>query len=152
MAPTDRDVLLVLYRSTDGPRWMKRTNWDTDMVLSEWYGVEVNNQGRVVKLALGNNNLRGSVLTHRVGDGFREIAIFREPQCCLPTLERRRVLDAVFAGVILATQYQCTLDVLTHLCFSFGHACPCNTRHAPRIFVFSSLQVLIGLSLFANSA
>lgn len=62
---TDRDILLVLYRLTDGPNWIKNTNWDTDAVLSEWDGVEVNDQDRVVKLSLGNCNLRGIVTTQQ---------------------------------------------------------------------------------------
>lgn len=59
MAPTDRDVLLVLYWSANGPYWENKTKWGSDAHLSEWHGVEVNAQDRVVKLALGNNNLRG---------------------------------------------------------------------------------------------
>ena len=58
MAPTDRDVLLALYNATDGPSWKNSTNWDTYADLSYWYGVEVA-LGRVVKLNLDNNNLRG---------------------------------------------------------------------------------------------
>lgn len=59
MAPTDREVLLVLYRSTDGPNWRSNANWDTDAVLSEWDRVKVNTQGRVVELNLRHNILRG---------------------------------------------------------------------------------------------
>lgn len=58
MASTDRDVLLVLYRSTGGVDWEENTNWNTDATLSEWYGVGINGQGRV-KLSLGFNNLQG---------------------------------------------------------------------------------------------
>ncbi|CAN0281496.1 unnamed protein product [Scytosiphon promiscuus] len=58
MAQTDRDILLVLYRSTDGPNWTRKEGWNTGADLSEWHGVEVY-EGRVVKLSLGNNNLRG---------------------------------------------------------------------------------------------
>ena len=59
MAPTDRDVLVALYNATDGPNWKQKTNWDTDAPLSDWYGVTANDQGRVVKLSLGGDNLRG---------------------------------------------------------------------------------------------
>lgn len=59
MASTDREVLLILYRSTDGPNWRENANWDTDASLSDWYGVEVNNRDCVVKLLLDNNRLRG---------------------------------------------------------------------------------------------
>lgn len=60
MASNDRDVLLVLYRSANGPYWANKTKWGSDAHLSEWHGVEVNAQDRVVRLALGNNNLRGT--------------------------------------------------------------------------------------------
>ena len=59
MASTDRDVLLVLYRSTDGPNWRNNTNWGTDAALSDWYGVTANDEGRVLELELFENNLRG---------------------------------------------------------------------------------------------
>ena len=59
MASTDRDVLLVLYRSTDGLKWKNNTNCGTDAALSDWYGVNANNEGRVLELSLGDNNLRG---------------------------------------------------------------------------------------------
>eukprot|EP00903_Cladosiphon_okamuranus_P021997 g20224.t1 len=61
MASTDRDVLLVLYRSTDGPNWKDSTNWDTDAPLADWHGVVVNGPGRVVELCLISNNLRGQI-------------------------------------------------------------------------------------------
>ena len=60
MASADRDALLALYRSTDGPSWRRMDNWGTDAALSDCYGVEVNDEGRVVGLNLGwNINLRG---------------------------------------------------------------------------------------------
>ena len=61
MASTDRDVLLVLYRKTDGPNWRYKTNWGTDAALSDWYGVTANDEGRVLKLDLKNNKLGGIV-------------------------------------------------------------------------------------------
>eukprot|EP00903_Cladosiphon_okamuranus_P016271 g15004.t1 len=61
LALTDRDILVILYRSTDGPNWKNKTNWDTDGPLAERYGVAVNHQGRVVKLSLVSNNLRGHI-------------------------------------------------------------------------------------------
>ena len=61
MASTDRDVLLVFYRSTDGPNWIDNTNWGTDAALSDWKGVKTNDEGRVLELDLEDNNLRGTV-------------------------------------------------------------------------------------------
>ncbi|CAN0280194.1 unnamed protein product [Scytosiphon promiscuus] len=61
MAQADREVLLVLYRSTNGPGWKKKRGWDTRADLYNWHGVEVNDQGRVVRLSLGFNNLQGTL-------------------------------------------------------------------------------------------
>ena len=54
----DRDVLVALYESTDGPNWAINKNWLTDKDLSTWYGVDVHN-GRVTSLVLQNNRLSG---------------------------------------------------------------------------------------------
>lgn len=59
MASRDRAALVALFRSTGGASWSENTNWDTDVQLSEWHRVEVDDEGRVVSLKLGNNNLQG---------------------------------------------------------------------------------------------
>ncbi|CAM9966555.1 unnamed protein product, partial [Ectocarpus sp. 13 AM-2016] len=61
MVSTDRDALVALYNATGGARWGSNTNWKTTAPLSEWYGVIVNDQGRVVELLLVNNNLKVGV-------------------------------------------------------------------------------------------
>lgn len=58
-AQRDRDALNALYKMAGGAGWRINTNWGTDAALSSWFGVNVNHQGRVVKLALPSNNLRG---------------------------------------------------------------------------------------------
>ena len=69
---SDRAVLVALYNATDGPNWKNNTNWLTDAPLGDWYGVEVDDAGRVVRLVLGGewdrearewttNNLRGTI-------------------------------------------------------------------------------------------
>ncbi|CAN0380427.1 unnamed protein product, partial [Discosporangium mesarthrocarpum] len=56
----DRDALLALYRSTGGASWARNQGWVSNAPdLGEWYGVESNEEGRVVKLKLTRNNLRG---------------------------------------------------------------------------------------------
>ncbi|CAN0344201.1 unnamed protein product, partial [Scytosiphon promiscuus] len=60
MAQTDREALLALYRSTNGPGWRAKDGWDTRARLSTWHGVEVNWLGRVVKLELMSNYLQGT--------------------------------------------------------------------------------------------
>ena len=48
----DRAVLVALYEATDGPNWVNNQNWLTDAPLGEWHGVEVNSDGRVIRLEL----------------------------------------------------------------------------------------------------
>ncbi|CBJ26194.1 LRR-GTPase of the ROCO family, putative pseudogene [Ectocarpus siliculosus] len=50
-----------LFRSTGGDCWERRDNWDTAAELETWFRVEANNEGRVEKLCLNNNNLRGLI-------------------------------------------------------------------------------------------
>eukprot|EP00752_Nemacystus_decipiens_P012508 g11078.t2 len=57
----DRDALEALYRSTDGPEWAHKNNWNTDADLSTWDGVKLNDKGRVVELSLDQNNLQGTI-------------------------------------------------------------------------------------------
>ncbi|CAM9328719.1 unnamed protein product [Ectocarpus sp. 13 AM-2016] len=61
MASTDRDVLLVLHRSTGGASWTNNANWDTDAPIGDWHGVKVKDDGHVVKLDLASNNLQGNI-------------------------------------------------------------------------------------------
>ena len=48
----DRAALAALYNATDGPNWVSSDNWLTDAPLREWYGVETDGSGRVVRLDL----------------------------------------------------------------------------------------------------
>ena len=50
----DRDILVELYNTTDGPNWLDNTNWLSDRPIGEWYGVSTNEDGRVTRLELGN--------------------------------------------------------------------------------------------------
>ena len=58
---SDRDILEILYKATDGPNWTNDRNWLTDAPLSDWYGVATDASGRVVELDLGENNLVGPI-------------------------------------------------------------------------------------------
>ena len=58
---SDREVLEALYDVTGGPDWTHNENWRTDAPLGEWYGVEVDDQGRVVELGLLANGLAGRI-------------------------------------------------------------------------------------------
>ena len=53
---TDRVALEALYRAAGGDRWTDNTNWLTSAPLGDWYGVEVDRDGRVTRLRLGGWN------------------------------------------------------------------------------------------------
>ncbi|CBN79919.1 Hypothetical leucine rich repeat protein [Ectocarpus siliculosus] len=63
MAQTDREALVALYTAIGGAKWRNNRNWNTSAALSQWHGVEVNSQGRVVNLFLWDNNLQGRIPT-----------------------------------------------------------------------------------------
>ena len=48
----DRAALVALYNATDGTNWVDNTNWLTDAPLGEWYGVDTDADGRVIRLNL----------------------------------------------------------------------------------------------------
>ena len=58
---SDREVLVALYETTDGPSWDNARSWLTDAPLGEWYGVETDASGRVVNLVLISNDLAGPI-------------------------------------------------------------------------------------------
>ena len=61
----DRETLIALYHSMNGPGWTNSTNWLSDAPLGTWYGIlttipgEV--QGEVLLLDLSENNLQGNI-------------------------------------------------------------------------------------------
>ena len=58
--PGDRAVLESLYRSSAGPSWIHRDNWlSSNIPLHRWWGVTTNEQGRVTRLRLADNQLVG---------------------------------------------------------------------------------------------
>ena len=58
---TDRETLITLFEATDGPNWDDNDNWLTDRPLDEWYGVEMDDDGRVIVLGLTDSELRGDI-------------------------------------------------------------------------------------------
>lgn len=62
-----RTALTALYEDANGNGWRRRDNWLTDAPLGSWYGVEVDQSGRVVGLHLGSNRLSGA-LPPELGD------------------------------------------------------------------------------------
>lgn len=61
-AGNDREILTRLYQSTGGEQWIHQNNWCTDKPLSEWYGVTVDKDGKVVKLVLQKAGLQGDLV------------------------------------------------------------------------------------------
>lgn len=61
VANPDRVPLAAFYEATDGPNWINSENWLTDAPLDEWYGIEVDGDGRVSGLRLLDNELSGRV-------------------------------------------------------------------------------------------
>ena len=57
----DRAALVALYNATEGPNWVNNENWLTDAPLGDWYGVETDGSGRVLRLFLQFNGLVGSI-------------------------------------------------------------------------------------------
>ena len=60
-ARSDRDVLETLYRTTDGPNWVRSDGWLTDAPLGEWHGVTVDSVDQVTGLDLRDNSLTGAI-------------------------------------------------------------------------------------------
>ena len=59
---SDRDILIALYEGTGGSYWNRNDNWLSDAPLGEWYGVRVDDDGRVTGLELrGRSNLTGPI-------------------------------------------------------------------------------------------
>ena len=60
-AETDREALVALYNATNGENWFESDNWLSDAPLGEWYGVNTNDDGRVIALDLNFNGLSGEI-------------------------------------------------------------------------------------------
>ena len=46
----DRAALVALYNATDGPNWVDKTNWLSNRSFEDWFGVDTDNDGRVIQL------------------------------------------------------------------------------------------------------
>ena len=60
-AASDRAALVALYHATNGPNWRYSDNWLSDAPLNEWHGVTTDHNGRVIRLELDRNGLRGAI-------------------------------------------------------------------------------------------
>ena len=57
----DRKSLIAVFDQMNGSNWRKKENWDSDVSLGMWHGVETDGQGRVTKLTLNDTNLKGTI-------------------------------------------------------------------------------------------
>ena len=57
----DRAALIALYNATDGPNWHYNKGWLSNAPMGQWSGVTTDGDGRVIKLDLSNNQLRGEI-------------------------------------------------------------------------------------------
>ena len=96
----DRAALETLYHATGGPNWTNNTNWLSDSPLSEWYGVAIDGDGRVMALDLGFNGLAGTIpvelgdLPHLVSLGLPNNRTLTGPiPAALGNLNRLRSLN-----------------------------------------------------------
>ena len=57
----DFAALRALYHATDGVNWDDNDNWLTDAPLTDWHGIRVDDEGRVIGIYLNSNNLSGEI-------------------------------------------------------------------------------------------
>ncbi len=57
----DRAALVALYEATGAANWLNKDNWLSEAPLDEWYGLTVDGNGRVIELALFENQLSGEI-------------------------------------------------------------------------------------------
>ena len=60
-ADPDRVALAAIYNALGGPGWTHDAGWLSDQPLSAWHGVSTDGEGRVIRLSLAGNNLRGAI-------------------------------------------------------------------------------------------
>lgn len=56
----EREALMNLFASLKGEDWHNNRGWGTKKELKEWFGLKINDEGKVVSIQLDQNNLRGN--------------------------------------------------------------------------------------------
>ena len=54
-------LLAAFFNSTNGPGWTNKRKWLTNAPVSEWHGITTDRAGRIVRLELHDNNLKGEI-------------------------------------------------------------------------------------------
>jgi hypothetical protein len=57
----ERRALLTFYEALGGPDWIERDFWGSDRPVGEWHGVKTDEDGRVIRLTIYDNNLQGEL-------------------------------------------------------------------------------------------
>ena len=65
-AAQDAVGLMAFYEATGGPNWSNKNGWLSNDPIGDWYGVDTDTRGRVVKLDLRGSDRRGSGLQGRL--------------------------------------------------------------------------------------
>ena len=60
----ERADLAGLFEALGGRNWQNSANWLTDAPLASWYGIQVDETGRVIGIDLSNNRLSGRLPSH----------------------------------------------------------------------------------------
>ena len=66
-AASDKAALMAFYKATNGDGWNTNANWNSNKPLSQWHGVTTNSNGRVTKLELDQNDVKG-ILPPEIGN------------------------------------------------------------------------------------
>ncbi len=61
ITPMQYKALMDLYYTTGGENWTHNNNWGDFSQVTNWYGIDLDEDGNVISIALDNNNLIGKV-------------------------------------------------------------------------------------------
>lgn len=122
LTPIQRDssVLARVYALTGGGAWFNERNWMTEMPVSSWAGVTVEN-GQVTRLVLANNGLLGSLpsllaelpaLKALDLSGNQLTGVLPSSIATLKTLEILRLRNNQFTGAVPVLSTLASLQVL----------------------------------------
>lgn len=101
-----RAALIALFNATGGVNWEGNRNWASNAPLSTWHGVEVDHEGYVTELNLGDNGLRGEIPAAVVRlPRLSRLVIALNDACAPADPESFRLLSAIdFDGAYCPTK------------------------------------------------
>lgn len=57
----ERAALTAFFNKTNGSGWLRNDNWCSESSLSEWYGLDADENGKIIGIRLTGNNLCGNL-------------------------------------------------------------------------------------------